>query len=134
MKVSVFGNEDVKEDNLVVKMVPVLRKKFPKVKFEIEDPTEGLKPPASGRGKPSDEEWVILDVGKGIKGVKVFDDLEKLVDERRVSLHDYDVSMELKLLKKIGRVKKIKIIAVEVGMNVKKAEKAVVRKLKELMD
>ena len=121
MKVSVFGNPDVKKDNLVVKLVPKLKKIFPKIDFRVEDPSEGLKPPVSaGRGRP-ERLWVILDVAKGIDKIRVFEDLDKLVTEKRVSLHDYDVSMELKLLKRLGKVEKLKIVAVPMGMDRKKA-------------
>jgi len=141
MKVSVFGNADLKEDSLVVEMVPVLRKEFPEVEFKIEDPSEGLNPPScraclpamQNLARQAPELWVILDVGKGVNGVKVFDDLGKLVDERRVSLHDYDVAMELKLLRKIGRVGKVKIIVAEMGMEREKAERAVIAELKKLV-
>jgi Ni,Fe-hydrogenase maturation factor len=123
MRVSVFGNPDLKEDNLVVKLVPRLRKRFPEIEFQIEDPVEGLKPP------PGDELWVILDVAEGIDKVVVFDNVDKLADERRVSLHDYDVAMELKLLKKLGKIKKLKIVAVPREMERNKALKKIGNKL-----
>ncbi len=125
MKVSVFGNPDLAEDNLVVKLAPELQKKFPKVEFRVEDPSEGLKPPDEG-------EWVILDVAKGVKKIRAFEDLDKLVTEKRVSLHDYDVSMELKLLKKLGRVGKIKIVAVPIKIDRKKALKEIVDILEDI--
>jgi len=120
MKVSVFGNPDLKEDSLAVKLVPELKIEFPKVKFKVEDPVEGLKPPKNGL-------WVILDVAEGVDKIRVFEDIDKLVDERRVSLHDYDVGMELKLLKKMGKIKKLKIVVVP--MEMKKS-----RALKEIKD
>lgn len=117
---SVFGNPDVKEDSLVVGLMPELKKKFPKIEFMIEDPSEGLKPPEKGT-------WVILDVAKGVDKIRVFEDLGKLVTEKRVSLHDYDVSMELKLLKRLGRVGKLKIVAVPIKMDKKKALENIIR-------
>ena len=123
MKVSVFGNPDLKEDRLVVRMVPSLKKRFPKVEFEIEDPSEGLKPPV-------DREWVILDVAVGIDRIRVFDDLDKLVTEKRVSLHDYDVAMELKLLKKLGRIGKLKIVAVPSSSG----KKEIIKELSKVLD
>lgn len=130
MKISVFGNPDLKEDNLVVKLVPRLRKRFPEIEFRVEDPVGGLEPP------PKDELWVILDVAKpanakaaGQGEIVVFDDIDKLVDERRVSLHDYDVAMELKLLKKLGKIKNLKIMAVPKGMGKSKALKKIEDKL-----
>ena len=123
MKVSVFGNPDLKEDSLLVKMVPSFKKIFPKLKFEVEDPSEGLKPSTDGL-------WVILDVAVGIDKIRVFDDLDKLVTEKRVSLHDYDVAMELKLLKKLKKIGKLKIVAVP--MKARKEE--VISKLREAIE
>ena len=126
MKVSVFGNPDLKEDSLVVKLMPELKRRLLEVEFKVEDPSEGLKPPKKGL-------WVILDVVKGIDGVKVFDDVDKLVDERRVSLHDYDVAMELKLLNKLGKIKKLKIVGVEMGMEEKKALEGIIKVLGKII-
>ena len=125
MKVSVFGNPDVKIDSLVVKLVPRLKEKFLKIEFRVEDPSEGLKPPEKGM-------WVILDVAKGVDRIRVFEDLDKLVTEKRVSLHDYDVPMELKLLKRIGKVKKIKIVAVPMEMDKKKALEEITKILEDI--
>jgi hypothetical protein len=126
MKVSVFGNPDLKEDSLVVRLVPKLKKKLPGVEFKVEDPVEGLRPPEDGL-------WVILDVAKGIEGVRVVNDLDKLIDERRVSLHDYDLGMELKLLKKLGKIKELRLIMVAMGMKEDKALRLVGQKLKQLI-
>ena len=126
MRVSVFGNKEVKEDSLVVELLPELKKRLVKVRFKLEDPVEGLSPPDGG-------EWVIVDVVKGVKGVKMIRDLDKLETSRRVSLHDYDLGMELKLLKKLGKVKKVRIIAVEMGMDKKKALKQIVKIVASLL-
>jgi len=126
MKVSVFGNSDLDKDSLVVRLVPELRERLPGVEFKVEDPVEGLKPPKK-------DLWVILDVGKGVKGVKVFKDVDRLVDERWVSLHDYGVAMELKLLKKLKKIGEVRIVVVEMGMTEKKALEEIVKKLKEII-
>ena len=125
MLVSVFGNPDLKEDSLVVGLVPQLRRQFPGVEFRIEDPSEGLAP-------PEDDLWVIVDVAGGIDGVKVLDDLERLDSLRRASVHDYDLAMELKLLAKLGRLKKFKIIAVPVGMRQNDALQGIIKVLQEI--
>lgn len=127
MKVSVFGNPDLEKDNLVVKLLPKLKKEFPKVEFRLEDPVEGLKPP------PAATEWVILDVAVGINKIRVFKNIDKLATEKRVSLHDYGVAMELKLLRKLGKVKRIKIIVVPVEMEEKRAFKGVIGVLREII-
>jgi hypothetical protein len=150
MKISVFGNPDLEQDSLVVKMVPKLKKEFPLVEFEIEDPSEGLKPPLrqdfagqaplrqdfAGQAPLRQDfagqapEWIILDVAVGIDKIRVFEDLDKLVTEKRVSLHDYDVAMELKLLKRLGRVKNVKIVAVPM----KSSEKQIINELRKIID
>jgi hypothetical protein len=117
MRVSVFGNPDLDQDSLVTRLVPRLRKRFPEIEFKVEDPSEGLRPPAGA--------WVILDVAQGIKGVKLIKNIDQLTAARRLSLHDYDLAMELKLLGKLGKLKKLKIIGVEMGMNEDLAFKAV---------
>lgn len=126
MKVSVFGNPDLKEDSLGVRLIGKLRKQFPGVEFKVEDPVEGLRPPEDGL-------WVILDVAKGIEGVRVVNDLDKLIDERRVSLHDYGVGMELKLLKKLGKIKELRLIMVAMGMKEDKALRLVSQQLSQLI-
>ncbi len=123
MKVSVFGNPDLEKDNLAVKLLPRLKKKFPKVEFKVEDPVEGLNPP------PAATEWVIIDVGQGIDEIKVFDDVNKIKEKRRVSLHDYGVGMELKLLKKLGKIKNLRIIVIPIEMKEKEAFKGIVKEL-----
>jgi len=105
MKISVFGNFDLKEDNAAIKSIPWLKKKYPGVEIKIEDPVEGLKPV---------DDWIIVDACAGINKITVFEDLDKFESLRRVSVHDYEVAMELKLLKKLGKIKKLKIIAVPI--------------------
>jgi len=126
MIVSVFGNPDLEKDNLVVKLFPRLRKEFPKVEFRVEDPVEGLKPPV-------DKLWMIIDVGQGIDEIKVFDDVDKIEEKRRVSLHDYGLGMELKLLRKIGKIKKLKIIVVPMEMKEEKALEGVIKALRSVI-
>jgi len=122
----VFGNPDLKKDSLVVGLVGRLRRKFPGVEFRVEDPGEGLKPPKDGL-------WVILDVAEGIDRVRVFEKVDKLVEERGVSLHDYEVGTELKLLKKLGKIRDLKIMAVPMKMEEKELWREVVKKLKEVI-
>ena len=110
MKVSVFGNLLVKKDSLVVGLVRELEKAIPEVDFRVEDPTEGLKPPKKG-------EWVILDAAEGIEKLIVIKDLDKLDVLRRSSVHDYDLAMELKLLKKLKKLGEVKIVAVPMSMS-----------------
>lgn len=107
MKISVLGNPDLKEDNAAIRLIPELKKKYPEAEIKVEDPAEGLKPV---------DDWIIVDVCQGIKEVMVIEDLDKFESLRRVSVHDYEVAMELKLLKKLGKIKKLKIICVPMSV------------------
>lgn len=103
MKISVFGNPDLEEDNAAIKLIPSLKKKYPGAEIMIEDPAGGLEPA---------DDWLIVDVCQGINKITEFEDLDKFESLRRVSVHDYEVATELKLLKKLGKIKKLKILAV----------------------
>lgn len=103
MKVYVFGNPDMEQDSLPLKILPDLKKKFPDIKFEIKDPNEEWNIP---------EELLVIDTVLGIKDIKIFDDLKTFVSSPQVSMHDFDALANLRFLQKLGKLKKIKIIGV----------------------
>jgi hypothetical protein len=122
--VSVFGNEMEEQDNLAVRLVPELEKRFKEIEFRISDPTETLEPPS--------DPWVILDVGMGIEEVVVIEDLGDLDFVKGQSVHDYDVYMELRLKEKLGKLPKIKILLIPSHMPKIDALRAVVAELNRL--
>lgn len=103
-KIHIFGNPFLDFDNLPLKLAPKLKKLFPEVNFVIADPSENIK--------PVNRELFIIDSVEGIEKVVIIDDLEKIQAEKIYSLHDLDLGFNLKLLRKIGQLKKIKIIGV----------------------
>lgn len=103
MKISVFGNADLKEDSAALKLIPYLKKKYPKAEIKIEDPGEGLRPA---------DDWLIVDVCRGINKITEFDDLDRFAAARRISVHDYELATELKLLQKLGKIKRLRVLAV----------------------
>jgi len=109
MKILVFGNILMKEDNLVLKLLPKLGEEFSEVAFKELDPTEDLH--NEGRNLR------ILDVAKGINEVMIIEDITKLELTERYSMHDFDLAYNLKLLKKIGKLDKVEIIVVPAEMN-----------------
>jgi hypothetical protein len=102
--ITVFGNAEEPQDNLAVKLLPELKRRFRMIDFRIEDPTESLE--------PSGDPWIIIDVAQGINEVTVIDKLKDLEGMRGSSAHDYDVYMELRLKEKLGQLPKLKIILV----------------------
>jgi Ni,Fe-hydrogenase maturation factor len=106
MTVFVFGNPDLETDSLPLRLLPKLRQEFPEIKFEVKDPNE---------------EWpeiefenvlTVIDTVVRIKDVAIFDDLEKFKSAPRVSMHDFDALTNLRLLQKLGKIKKVKIIGI----------------------
>ena len=107
-KISVFGNPRVKTDSVPLKIISKLQKKFPKIKFAVEDP--------SGIINHNENEWWILDTAEGIDDVKIINNPGMFNLQRKNSVHDYDLALDIKLLSKLGKLKKIKIIAVPCNM------------------
>jgi hypothetical protein len=102
-KIFVFGNEDLAGDSLPLRILPTLKQKFSKIEFVTVDPNEDFDYPKS---------VVVIDTAVDITDVTVFDGLDKFVAPPRVGMHDFDALTNLRLLWKLGKIKKIKIIAV----------------------
>ena len=104
MKIYVFGNPLVAEDSLPIHILPQLQKQFPDIDFVVVDPNENFPP-------EGERDLIILDVVKGISEVMLLDysDLAK-IEKSPISPHDYDLLLHLLLLKKMGKINKVKII------------------------
>jgi len=103
MNIYVCGNPLVKEDSLPLRILPVLQKKFPEINFVEFEPTEDL---------PKEDNLVIIDTVINAKDVMLIDDIDKFVQTKALSLHDFDLGLNLKLAKKLGKIKSVKIIGV----------------------
>ncbi len=114
-KIYVFGNPIVAEDSLAIKVAKILEKETKDIQFVCVDPNEEIK----------GEDITIMDVAQGIKKVSIITDLNKLDAGKKVSLHDFDIAFSLKLMKKIGLIKSVKIIAIPLKYPLKKACKEV---------
>ena len=109
--IHIFGNPLLDFDNLPLKLAPELQKLFPNINFVVADPNENIE--------PLNQELTIIDAVEGIDKVMLIDDLRQLKTEKIYSLHDFDLAFNLKLLKKIGKLNKIKIIGVPMEGNEK---------------
>lgn len=103
MKIFIFGNPDLPEDALVLRLMPLLHKEFPQHTFEAVDPNEEWEVP---------EELLAIDVAQGIDRVTVFNDLKNFTPAPRLTMHDFDALANLRYLAKLGKLRKIKIIGV----------------------
>lgn len=113
MKILVFGNLLVKEDSLPLKLLPKLYKLFPQIRFKEFDAAENLE--HEGRN------LILLDTAFGINKVSVITDTEAFQIDKKYSMHDFDLAIQLKLLKKLKKIDSVKIIAVPPGYPKKKA-------------
>ena len=99
----VFGNPLVKEDSLPLKLIDKLKKEFPYLKFKEFDTVEDLE---------LEKELNIIDTVKGIKKVELIEDIDKIITDKIYSMHDFDLGYNLKLLKKMKMIDKVRIFGV----------------------
>ncbi len=120
-KIFVFGNAIVEKDSLALKVAEKLKEKVKDLEFEAVESLDDIE---------NKKDLYIMDVAFGIEKVQLINDLEKLETKQPVSGHDFDLAMELKLLKKIGRIGKVKIVAIPAEYDLDKA----VEEVKELVE
>jgi Ni,Fe-hydrogenase maturation factor len=100
----VFGNPVFEKDSTALKLLPELKEKFPDIEFKEFDAVEDLEEVG--------ENLIILDSVLGIKSPRIFDGVDSFVDSPTYSVHDFDLPIYIKLLKKLGKVKEVTIIGV----------------------
>lgn len=120
-KIYVAGNLLLKEDSLPLKLMPLLAKKFPKIKFIEFEPTENF---------PKEKNLLILDTVAGLKKACLISDISKFEFQKPYSLHDFDLGLNLKLMQKIGYIKKFTIIGVPQKISKRRALLQVSRLIK----
>ncbi|OGL87466.1 hypothetical protein A3I40_02120 [Candidatus Uhrbacteria bacterium RIFCSPLOWO2_02_FULL_48_12] len=105
MKVYIFGNEDLAEDNRAFEVAKQLRASLRGIEFIKVKPNEDL--PFANEGRV-----IIMDTVWGIKNVEVLgnQDLDRLALSPRASVHDFDLGWQLKYLKKLGKLGEVIII------------------------
>lgn len=102
--VYVLGNSFLSGDSLPVRLLPQLQKQCPQFNFSVLDPTEELQ--------LEGQDFTCIDTVLGIDKVTVFHDLDFFAYSPRVTVHDYDLPLNLGLMQKLGKLKRITIIGV----------------------
>lgn len=111
MKVYVFGNEDVFFDNLAFEAAEKLKEKIKNIQFIKVLPNQDLP--------FVDEKLVIiLDTVYGISEVTEITDVSKFGLSKSSSVHDFDLSFQLKYLKKIGKLGRVIIIGIPMSRKI----------------
>lgn len=108
-KIYIFGNLLLDFDNTPLLLQPELSKCFPEIEFIIQDPNENLH--------PENSELVIIDTVEEIEEIKILTDINQIQVEPKYSMHDFDLGFNLKLLHKIGELKKMTIFCVPMYIN-----------------
>ncbi|MFH1290717.1 MAG: hypothetical protein ABIH92_04895 [Nanoarchaeota archaeon] len=99
----ILGNPSFESDSLPVKLLPKLQSSLPEFKFIHLDPTENL---------PEEEHLILIDTILNLKEIKVLTNIDKIQSSPNVSMHDFDLGFQLKLMKKLGKIDKVTIIGV----------------------
>jgi Ni,Fe-hydrogenase maturation factor len=107
LKVYVFGNEDVPEDRKAIEAAQKMDRAVDGVSFVFVGPNEDVPFVDEGR-------VVILDTVHGIRDVELIegDRIDALVLAPRGSVHDFDLTFQLRYLKKIGKLGDVTIVGV----------------------
>lgn len=125
MHISVFGNPDLSCDSLPLRILPVLKKEFPFLRFEIQDPHE--------LDAPYEDQWVIIDTVKDLAKVSwlSINDISKA--GQRTTVHDFDLATHLHLIRKLNKKIDIRIIGIPMNYNKEKAHSETITLLSSLI-
>lgn len=123
MRIYCFGNRLLEQDSLPLILMPELQREFPEVEFIEANSPDDIE---------DESEINILDTVKGIDRARLMDSIDGLCCGRNCSLHDFDLGMTLKLMQKMGKLRKIKIIGIPMDYPKTKALPEIKRLIKEL--
>lgn len=118
--VYIFGNPDLVEDSLPLRLLPQLRERFPQIRFECKDPNEEWDIP---------QELTVIDTVVGITDITVYDGLAQFLAVPHVTMHDYDALTNLRYLQKLGRLREVRIIGLPPNVDEGKAMEEIAKAL-----
>ena len=118
MQILFFGNPLIEEDALILKIIPGLREKFFEIEFIETDPTEDLT--------KFSRNLKIMDIVEGINEVRLLSlnnlkDFDRLIINSIYTMHDFDLSYNLKLLKKLNLIDRVQLICIPQNMSEQEA-------------
>jgi hypothetical protein len=122
MTIYLVGNAAVEDDSSPLRLKSHIIKSFPGTTVIECDPAESFVP-ADGS--------IIIDTVKGLKKPRIFDSLADFESESHVSVHDYGLLLNLKLLLKLGKIRNVSILGLPQNFN---PEKDINRILKLIPD
>jgi Ni,Fe-hydrogenase maturation factor len=120
-----FGNEYVDFDKLPLTLSKELEKEFPKIEFvNCETPNQIMD--------YVNYNIIILDIVKGIKKIQIIEDFDKIKTRKIFTLHDFDLGLFLKIIKKVEKIDNIKIIGIPMNYKKEKAKSEIKKLLNNL--
>jgi Ni,Fe-hydrogenase maturation factor len=107
MNIYVFGNEYVAEDKRAIDVARVLEGTLEGVSFVFVPPNEDIP-------FVNERHVVIIDTVQGMHDVELVegDRLDGLILSPRGSVHDFDLALQLRYLKKLNRLGEVTVIGV----------------------
>jgi Ni,Fe-hydrogenase maturation factor len=107
MKVYVFGNEYVAEDRRAIEVARELEDTIEGMSFVFVNPNEDVP-------FVNERHVVILDTVQGLKDVAMVkgDQIDRLTLSPRGSVHDFDLTFQLRYLKKLGKLGEVTLIGI----------------------
>jgi Ni,Fe-hydrogenase maturation factor len=107
MNVYVFGNEYVAEDKRAIEVARELEGTIEGISFVFVNPNEDAP-------FVNERHVVILDTVQGLKDVALLegDQIDKLILSPRGSVHDFDLTFQLRYLKKLGKLGDVTLIGI----------------------
>lgn len=119
--VYIFGNPDIEEDSLPLRLLPLLKERMPEYDFLALDPNENWDLP---------EKLIIIDTIEGIEKVTTFTSLDDFARTPALTMHDFDLGMKLKWLSKIKKLPPFKIVGVPIGANEEEVLEGIIKILR----
>ena len=99
-----FGNPDLAIDAIPVQLKDRLAAAFPSITFVHKDPLD--------EWDDAPDPLILIDTVKGIDRVTLFNSLDQFTHSPTVTMHDYDLGMQLAFLQKLGKLPRLTIIGV----------------------
>ena len=112
MTIYVFGNKDDKKDKVAFEVADSLKKIIQDIEFRGIKPNEDLP-------FENEEDIILMDGIMGLNEVALIENTDKFDLGPKNSVHDFDLAFQLKYLKKIGKIGKVKIIGLPIEGKVK---------------
>jgi Ni,Fe-hydrogenase maturation factor len=110
----VAGNPLIEQDSLALQVAEKLKGKIRGIEFREIESLDALQ-------EKEKQNLCIMDVAAGIKKVELIENPAQLHTAQPISSHDFDLAMQLKILQKLGKLGKVKIIAIPAGYDLRKA-------------